>query len=319
MQAAACQWRGQDFSAAGLAELAWALASCGQPLSPACRQLLCSALGDDGGGGGASDNSSSTGSVADGEPAAADQQRRQPQQQRDWEAWFAGAPASRVVLLLWAAARLQCTPCAGCLEAAAAALLRGQGPSHLPAKSLVTLLWALATLRAAQQPALQAALAPLLRAATLRLAERIEAHLGPAGSWDAEGWPSPSLSLSSGEGLGAVSSEEESDDGSALGSTMDDAEAEAEAAAATARASSGEQGAAVAWFAGPSHAVASRDWQAAGGAGPDTAAAELPTASLTTAVWACGQLRHSDQRMLRAAATMLHGRVHTMPPSDLSR
>lgn len=353
VQAAACQWRGEDFSAAGLAELAWALASCGQPLSPGCRQLVRSALR----AGGSSSGGAEEQPAAAGEP----QQPQQPQQrqrQRDWDAWFDGAPASRVVLLLWAAARLQCTPCTACFEAALSALLRGQGMSKLPTKvrlvgcgcwvepaptcstvlaaiavdrpptaslksalalpcpmqSLVTLLWALATLRAAQQPALQPALAPVLSAATLRLAERAEAHLGPAGSWDsdAEGWPSPSLSLTSEEELSAGSGEE--DDGSHVGGTMD--EDEAEEAEAAVRSSSGEQAAAAAaWYAG----------RTAGGAGSsrqaeaEAALADLPTASLTTAVWACGQLRHSDPRMLRAAATLLHGRVHAMLPADITR
>ncbi len=48
LQKAASSWSAEDFSAAGLAELAWGLASCGQPVPEGCCQLLRAALQDDG-------------------------------------------------------------------------------------------------------------------------------------------------------------------------------------------------------------------------------------------------------------------------------
>lgn len=147
LQQAASGWRGGDFSTAGLAELAWALASCGQPLSEGCRQLLRSALGADSSSIAAEERAEGQQSAVAGEQqqreqldglsqaaAAAPPARHQQQRQRDWQGWFQGAPASRVVLLLWAAARLECRPCAACLEAAAAVLLQEQHLAGLPTK-----------------------------------------------------------------------------------------------------------------------------------------------------------------------------------------
>ena len=169
LQQAACSWRAEDYSAAGFAELAWALASSSQPVSDGCRQLLRSALQSSSGAGSGGDAGSNLEqqhgqqhaqdhqaaqadisavaqpeaaqqSGAAGPPPSQQQQQQQQQlqgqhrrQQRDWEAWFEGTPSSRVVLLLWAAGRLGCRPCGACTEAAAAALLRG-GLDNLPCK-----------------------------------------------------------------------------------------------------------------------------------------------------------------------------------------
>ncbi|KAL4430994.1 hypothetical protein ABPG75_006250 [Micractinium tetrahymenae] len=196
LQKAACSWAGEDYSAAGLAELAWGLASCGQPVSDGCRRLLQTALQDGREGAAAVSMPSRQQQPAQqnraqqqAQPAqAAPEDRPQagaagppPQQdevhqmqgrpQRDWQAWFGGTPPSRVSLLLWSAAHLGCRPCESCLEAAAAAaLVQGRGLSSLSTKSLLALLWALATLRAEQ-------LQPLLRGVSQQLADRMEACL----------------------------------------------------------------------------------------------------------------------------------------------
>ncbi len=150
IQRAACDWGPEDYSAAGLAELAWALAACGQPLSDGCRQLLRAALGcaahrDDSeaqpGGAHPEQQVPPEGeqqAAADQDGGASPQQEQQQQQQqqppRDWAAWFQGTPASRVVLLLWAAAQLDCRPCPACLAAAVKTLARDTGLYKLPTK-----------------------------------------------------------------------------------------------------------------------------------------------------------------------------------------
>lgn len=67
------------------------------------------------------------------------------------------------------------------------------------------------------------------------------------------------------------------------------------------------------WYAGPGGSST--------GSQPATSAelSHLPTATLCTAVWACGQLRHADARMLQAATTLLHGRVNDMAAGDMAR
>lgn len=192
LQQAACGWAGEDYSAAGFAELAWALASCGHPLSGACCQLLHSALQEGEGSSISADNSqqqqqqqqkqqppqqqgstpvevdrgqldgtqsqqhaqvpesgrvqlergqvgAASAEQSQGQQQQQQQQRQQQQKQdgrqRDWQSWFEGTPPSRVVLLLWSAARLGCQPCSSCLQAAAAAALHhGSGLASLPIK-----------------------------------------------------------------------------------------------------------------------------------------------------------------------------------------
>lgn len=186
LQKAACGWSGEDYSAGGLAELAWGLASCGQPVPEGCRQLLQAAL-QDGGVGADAEALGLHQLAAAGQqqaqqhqqqeqqvgqrqgaqpqhvqqhvhPASADQEERpqagaagpatqqqdaqravgqawgQARRPRDWQAWFAGTPAKQVSLLLWSAAQLGCRPSEGCLQAAAAALLRGRGLARLSSK-----------------------------------------------------------------------------------------------------------------------------------------------------------------------------------------
>lgn len=163
IQHAACGWGPEDYSAAGFAELAWALAACGQPLTEPCRQLLRSALGGATGGAGSEhaqaeeQRHAEQQAAAEGDrqtatalecstppqqeqeqqqpqPQQQDHQQQRPQQPRDWAAWFKGTPASRVVLLLWAAAQLDCRPCSACLAAAVATLARDAGLAKLPTK-----------------------------------------------------------------------------------------------------------------------------------------------------------------------------------------
>ena len=148
LQAEAAGWAADDYSAAGLAELAWALASTGEPLTPACRDLIRSALGCDAGvapgGSQASGNSQPEQPVPSvqvgggGEAVAAASAAPPPPAhqhlQHDWAAWFEGTPASRIALLLWAAARLECRPAPACLEAAVAALRHGRGLASLHTK-----------------------------------------------------------------------------------------------------------------------------------------------------------------------------------------
>ena len=146
-------------------------------------------------------------------------------------------------------------------------------PSMLhPMQSLVTLLWSLATLRAAQQPRAPSRLQPLLHAVTAQLARRMEGVLGSR----------PSM-------------------GSAV--SMEQATADERAYSAT------EAG----WYSGPSSSSSS--------ALPASEAelTALPTDMLCTVVWACGQLRHADTRLLQAATVLLHGRVDDMAPADMAR
>ena len=137
-------------------------------------------------------------------------------------------------------------------------------------QSLVTLLWALATLRASQHQ-------PLLRAVTQQLASRLEASMDG---------PSSSSSKPAG---GASSSSSSSIDGD-----------------------SGDG----AWYAGSSSSSSSSRLAAAAAA---TIEEGLPVDQLSTAVWACGQLRHSDPQLLDLAAGLLHGRVDQMAPGDVAR
>lgn len=46
---------------------------------------------------------------------------------------------------------------------------------------------------------------------------------------------------------------------------------------------------------------------------------QLASSQLCTAVWACGQLRHGDPRMLGAASALLLSRVEELGPSDTAR
>ena len=332
MQRAAGSWDPEEYSAAGLAELSWALAACGQPLNEGCRQLLHAALGCAASGDGSEEAQTDGGrqeqhGSAEGEPQAAaaqedggpaqqmQQQQGQRQQSRDWAAWFKGTPASRVVLLLWAAAQLGCRPSADCLAAAVAALAPSAGLTKLPTKvgtnapyagwsapncliqpcssgqgsqtlrpplplnsmqSLVTLLWSLATLRAFQQQREgHSRLQSLLQAVTGQLARRMEAVLGSR--------------FSSGS-MGTAASIEQG--------TLDE---QADGAAGSG------------WYSGSGSSGASM---------PPASPAELaamPTNTLCTVVWACGQLRHADVRLLQAATTLLHGRVDNMAPADMTR
>lgn len=157
-----------------------------------------------------------------------------------------------------------------------------------PLQSAATLLWSLASLRIAQQPRLLQAVQPLLAALSGRLAARMEAALDVAGS------------LASSDDSGGI----------------DDVLASAEAAQPTQHdggwgdGGNGDGG----------NGDGGRGASAAAVAGEAAAAArELPTSTLCTAVWACGQLQHGNARLLRAATTLLHGRVPDMSPADTAR
>lgn len=144
-----------------------------------------------------------------------------------------------------------------------------------PLQSLVTLLWSLATLRAAQQRRAPSRLQPLLHAVTGQLARRMEAVLG-----------SRSDTASAGSAASVEQGTLDEQSGAAAGSD---------------------------WFNGPSNSSISML-----PASPAELAA-LPTDTLCTVVWACGQLRHADTRLLQAATTLLHGRVDDMAPADMTR
>ena len=142
----------------------------------------------------------------------------------------------------------------------------------------MTLLWALATLRAAQdpQPQLQHEIQPLLQAASRQLAERMEDSFGGP---PAAVTPSAQTEGAAPPGGGAEEADER-------------------------------------WFSGAAAAPAAA---AAAAAAASVGQPALPTSTLCTAVWACGQLRHSDPRLLQAVATLLHGRVMEMDSGDIAR
>lgn len=158
-------------------------------------------------------------------------------------------------------------------------------------QSLVALLWALASLRAAQ-------LHPLLRAVSQRLADHMEACLegvqtqGPQGPTaaefeDAELVDGGELSPASTAVNGSAGHNISSSGGGSGGSSSEDGR---ERASAT----------------GPAMPAQGRD-------------RALPADQLCTVVWACGQLRHEDPRLLAAATTLMHGRVHKLAPTETAR
>jgi hypothetical protein len=150
LQQTACTWQATDYSAAGFAELVWALASMRTAMSYGCEQLLQTGLLPDGDSAEEVQQQQQESGQTEELPLAqqptaptlpgtelsrqqhlALQPPQHSQQQaapslpaRDWDAWFQGTPASQVVMLLWAAARLHCTPCLPCMHAASKALLR---------------------------------------------------------------------------------------------------------------------------------------------------------------------------------------------------
>lgn len=69
------------------------------------------------------------------------------------------------------------------------------------------------------------------------------------------------------------------------------------------------------WYSGPSTSSSSSSALPAS----EAQLAALPTDMLCTVVWACGQLRHADTRLLQAATVLLHGRVDDMAPADMTR
>lgn len=135
LQQAACSWRAADYTAAAVAELGWALASASLPPPGDCLSLLQDALQGDLGGRGGQDDAGEASSDAERAGLQQEVQLPPPAQQRDWGAWVGGAPPRKQVLLLWAAARLDCPPCAACMDAVAAALVRrDSGLAELPTK-----------------------------------------------------------------------------------------------------------------------------------------------------------------------------------------
>lgn len=70
---------------------------------------------------------------------------------------------------------------------------------------------------------------------------------------------------------------------------------------------------------GVSQLLADRVEASLAGAAEISGGSQLASSQLCTAVWACGQLRHGDPRMLGAASALLLSRVEELGPSDTAR
>lgn len=207
-----------------------------------------------------------------------------------------------------------------------------------PVQSLVTLLWALATLRAQQQLS-------LVRATTQQLGDRLEAQLGsgpgekqmppPAAAAvaapPADGLPSGDGSsssfgdrgtlggrtASSGKRGGDAAEEEEEDEALLAGA------ATAGSLAVNSEGWHSDSAPAASSISGGDSSTSSTSRRSSSSHGrsgePPGKGSSLDASMLSTAVWACGQLRHADTRLLQAAAEVLQAYVGDMSAGNVAR
>ncbi|GAB4817659.1 hypothetical protein N2152v2_004705 [Parachlorella kessleri] len=305
LQRCAVNWGAEEYSLHALAELAWSFAHFKRPTAAALQAHLRMAVEDP---------------------------------QCDWRAWFEGASSGQLLMLLWGLAALQAMPCEAFLEAVCWQMTN-LTLAGLPSKSLVTLLWALARLRAPDAKE-SPMLTDTVEAISEELCARMEHQLSE------EQLPHKQRSQQAQHAKQAAR----------RGAGVPDQPGREQQAAAQRPRRAGAQGeeAGTRWLeADPGSAPAGKtsmaggdswlpqhpptceeppSWGAPAGAAAGAAAvhwddvghavsseADLSPSMLATLVWAWGMLHHRSRHGLRMATLLLQGVAQDLGPPDTTR